>query len=631
MASNLTFVANYLDITKPTLTITNPAKTGGRWSNSVFTVSGKCGDNVAVSNVWLSLNGFWTNANLSISRSNWTQQVGLIPGTNTLAAYAVDTSGNISLTNLTKVIYIVSATLTVSTNGKGTITPAYNGALLQIGAGYSMTAKAATGFGFVNWTDGLGGVITNGATVKFLMASNLTFVANFVDITKPTIAITTPTANEKWSNAVFTVTGKAADNVAVSNVLVSLNGVWTNASLFNGGSNWTQQVSLIPGTNTISAFAVDTSGNVSLTNTVKLIYYPDTRTLFGLWNLLQFQTPVLITNDNSNVLQGGNNFTVGSGSLTFNTNGTLSGSLGDSFTGTFTVLSNGLINASIVTSGNTQALTFYFNPGKDTMTEIDSLIDDNDNQQEIVIGHRAPALVAAADLAGVWNLIQFQTPAVVANDNSSGLQGGDSFGVSTGSMTIKSTGAASGNLGSAFTGTFTVGANGALPTTIKSSGGTMAITFYLNAGKDIMTEVDSQNDTNNNEQETVTALRAPAAVVLADLAGSWNMIQFQTPATITNDTSNGLQGGDSFGVTSGNMTVAANGSITGNLGVPFTGTFSLGTKGVIHANIIPTGNSAQKFTFYLNAAKDTMIEVDSQLDANNNQQEMVIAHKQPAN
>ena len=137
-----------------------------------------------------------------------------------------------------------------------------------------MTAKPDKGFGFVNWTDGLGNVITNGATLKFIMASNLTFLANFVDITKPTLSITNPIkSGEKWSNAVFTVSGKARDNVAVSNVLVSLNGAsWTSATLFNHGSNWTEQVTLIPGTNTIAAYAVDTSGNFSLTNTVKLDY-----------------------------------------------------------------------------------------------------------------------------------------------------------------------------------------------------------------------------------------------------------------------------------------------------------------------------------------------------------------------
>jgi uncharacterized repeat protein (TIGR03803 family) len=270
-----TLVATYLDATKPTLTITNPIKTGEKWSNAVFTVSGKAGDNVGVANVLVSLNGgSGAAATLSNNGSNWTEQVTLTPGMNTIAAYAVDTSDNDSLTNTVELDYILSTTLTVSTNGDGTISPSYNGATLQIGNTYSMTAKPAKGFGFVNWTDGLDNVITNSAKLEFVMASNLTFVANFEDITKPKLTITNPAkTGEKWSNAVFAVSGKAGDNVVVSNVLVSLNGgSWTLATLLNNGSNWTEQVTLTPGMNTVAAYAVDTSGNLSLTNTVKLDY-----------------------------------------------------------------------------------------------------------------------------------------------------------------------------------------------------------------------------------------------------------------------------------------------------------------------------------------------------------------------
>ncbi len=625
MVTNLVLVANFADITKPTLSITAPTA-NEKWSNMDFTVSGKAADNVAVSNVWVTLNGgSWTNASLSNGGSNWTEQVSLIPGTNTVAAYAVDTSGNVSLTNTVKVVYILSATLAVGTNGAGSITPNYNGATLQIGAAYTMTAKATTGFGFVNWTDGSNNIITNGATLKFLMASNLDFVANFADITKPVLSITTPVANEKWSNIDFTVSGKATDNVAVSNVWVALNGgSWTQANLTN--TTWSEPVSLIPGTNTIAAYAVDTSGNVSPTNTVKLV--ATITTVFGSWNLVQFQTPAQITNDVNNVLQGGNNFSVGSGNLIINTNGTLSGTLGDSFTGDFTLISNGVINANIITSGNTQALTFYYNANKDTMTEVDSVLDDDDNQQEIVMGQRAPAAIALADLAGSWNMIQFQTPAQVTDDMNNFLQGGDNFAVTNGTLTIKANGTASGTLGSAFTGTFTVVSNGAINVSVHTSGGTLPLTFYLNANKDIMTEADSQLDTNNNQQETVTALRVPASVTLASLAGSWNLIQFVTPAQITNDMNNLAQGG--FGVTNGTMTIAGNGIVNGNFGVPFTGNVSVGSKGAIHANIVPSGESSQSFTFYLNAGEDTMIEVRAQLDANNNQQEMVVAHRMPA-
>ena len=273
MQSNLVLQMNFVDTNRPTMSITNLAP-DQRVSNAVFTVKGKARDNWQVSNVVCQLNGgAWSNAATANGWTNWTAAVNLVPGTNTISAYAIDTSGNLSLTNTVKLDYILCAPLTVQIVGEGTLTPNYNGKLLAIGTNYAMKAAAAMGFGLVNWTDGLGNTITNGATLEFVMASNLTFVANFADITRPTLSITSPKTGQKWSNSVFTVTGKCGDNVAVSNVLISLNGgAWASATLLNNGSNWTGQVTLTPGTNTISAYAIDTSGNLSLTNTVKLDY-----------------------------------------------------------------------------------------------------------------------------------------------------------------------------------------------------------------------------------------------------------------------------------------------------------------------------------------------------------------------
>lgn len=270
MASNLVFTANFVDVTKPMVTIVSPTASL-HVSNSTFTVTGKASDNVRVSNVLYSLNGSpWTSAATTNGWTNWMTGVTLIVGTNTLAAYAVDSSGNVSTTNSAKFVYIVTGQLTVHTNGNGTISPNYNNAALQIGASYSMTAKAAAGFGFVNWT---GSATTNGATLKFLMESNLTFTANFVDITKPTLSIVYPTAKLQTTNVTLIVSGKASDNVSVADVFYSLNSRdWSEASTGNGWANWfTPSLSLIPATNTIEAYATDTSGNTSATNSVSIV------------------------------------------------------------------------------------------------------------------------------------------------------------------------------------------------------------------------------------------------------------------------------------------------------------------------------------------------------------------------
>jgi hypothetical protein len=252
---------------KPTVQITAPTS-GLHVSNSTFTVTGTASDNVAVSNVLYQFNNTgWNPATPANQWASWTAQVTLVQGSNTIQAYAVDTSGNVSITNTVIFDYIVSAVLTVNTNGNGTVSPNYNGAWLQIGQNYSMTATAAAGFAFVNWT---GSIVTNGATLQFTMASNLTFTANFVDVAKPTNTITAPAAGQRWSNSTFTVTGTASDNVQVAGVWCQFNGGgWNNAV---GTTSWSALANLLPGTNLIQAYAVDTAGNKSMTNSVNMDY-----------------------------------------------------------------------------------------------------------------------------------------------------------------------------------------------------------------------------------------------------------------------------------------------------------------------------------------------------------------------
>ncbi len=135
-----------------------------------------------------------------------------------------------------------------------------------------MTAKAGKGFAFTNWT---GSLTTNSPTLKFLMASNLEFTANFVDDTPPKVTITAPTANQHVSNAMFTVTGKASDNVSVASVYYQLNGLgWNPATPVNGWSNWTASLSLIATTNVIQAYAVDTASNKSSIVTTPFFFIP---------------------------------------------------------------------------------------------------------------------------------------------------------------------------------------------------------------------------------------------------------------------------------------------------------------------------------------------------------------------
>ena len=270
MTSNLGFTANFMDTQKPTVTITTPLA-NQRLTNMLFTLLGKAADNVQVTQVVYRVNGDeWAPALSTNAWTNWTAGITLTPGTNTLRAYALDSTGNASVTSSVASFYVVKTPLTVQIKGKGAVSPNYDGQVLEIGRNYTMTATPGAGYAFTNWT---GSQTTNKPPLTFLMTSNLSFTANFIDAQRPTLSITTPVANQRLSNALFTVTGKAGDNTQVTGVVYRANSdAWTLASSTNGWTNWSADVTLIPGTNVVRACALDIAGNLSLTGSVACFY-----------------------------------------------------------------------------------------------------------------------------------------------------------------------------------------------------------------------------------------------------------------------------------------------------------------------------------------------------------------------
>lgn len=263
--------------TGPTLVITYPT-TKLSVTTAQIAVTGETKDTVAVTNVLYQLKGGtnWTSASTTNKWTNWTAQVTLTAGPNTLAAFAVDTDGNRSKTNTVSFTYTVSAPLTVQiapigTFVPGAVTPNYNGKPLTIGAPYTMTAKPDKGFAFVDWT---GSISTNKSTLSFVMASNFTFTAHFKDMTPPVLVITSPAVHATVTNAPLTVSGKTMDNVGVTNVLYQLNGgvTWSKASTTDNWTNWTAQVALSSTSNIVAAYAEDAAGLYSKTNSVSFTY-----------------------------------------------------------------------------------------------------------------------------------------------------------------------------------------------------------------------------------------------------------------------------------------------------------------------------------------------------------------------
>ena len=260
------------DTNHPTITIVSPLP-NMRLSNAVVTVSGTAKDNVHVASVWCSINnGSW---NYATGTTNWTNSLAYMPGTNVLRAYSMDTSNNRSVTNTVSFFGVVNTLLTVRTNGLGSIKPNYNNNLLAIGQVYSLTAKPSKGFVFTSWAgtvDGVTMLATNKTVLSFIMQSNLVLTATFTDVTMPVLKVN-KLASKQTINPVL-ISGTTSDNWQVANVLMQLNGVWTNAATVNQWKNWSTSLNLIPGTNKLVIYAVDTAGNCSKTNSRVLTFTP---------------------------------------------------------------------------------------------------------------------------------------------------------------------------------------------------------------------------------------------------------------------------------------------------------------------------------------------------------------------
>ena len=277
MVSNLVLQANFTDIKKPELAVTNPAPSGIRVSNAVVDVKGWSKDNHRVTNVWVKLNqGDYLPAETANNWANWMlPQQQLVPGTNWFFARAADATGNLSATVSNRVIYVLTTPLSLVVVGKGTVTGAADGQPLELGKQVLLKATPGAGYVLTNWLVQAGGVtvVSTNRAVGFVMQSNLTLRVTFADVKKPVLTIATPKAKQRWSNEVFTVTGKVSDNGPVAGVWCQLNtNDWALATSGNGWTNWSAAVTLVPGPNTLRACAVDMGGNRSLTNTVTFTY-----------------------------------------------------------------------------------------------------------------------------------------------------------------------------------------------------------------------------------------------------------------------------------------------------------------------------------------------------------------------
>ena len=142
----------------------------------------------------------------------------------------------------------------------------------------SLTASQGTvnGSATANWSCLI--TLTSGTNLirvvaKDTASNSATNIIRLIsDATRPSAAITSPTASRPWANGVFTLRGTAQDNRQVAAVWYQARGVWRAASTTNNWTNWMADLAVVPGTNVIRAYAEDWVGNRSTTNSVSVFF-----------------------------------------------------------------------------------------------------------------------------------------------------------------------------------------------------------------------------------------------------------------------------------------------------------------------------------------------------------------------
>ncbi|HXG46586.1 MAG TPA: Ig-like domain-containing protein [Methylomirabilota bacterium] len=162
------------DTTAPTLTITSPAANAVLSNTPAITVQGSAGDNVGVNRVEYRVNGgSFANAT---GTTAWSFSFEPVAGVNTIEVRAIDHKGNTTSASRS-IRYVVRSLMTVEITGNGTVSPNYNGQMLEVGATYSMTALPGVGSVSRGWS---GDLTTNNAKITFVMTEGLVLSADFI-------------------------------------------------------------------------------------------------------------------------------------------------------------------------------------------------------------------------------------------------------------------------------------------------------------------------------------------------------------------------------------------------------------------------------------------------------------------
>lgn len=225
--------------------------------------------------------------------------------------------------------------------------------------------------------------------------------------------------------------------------------------------------------------------------------------LAGHWNASAFKTPyrlVLEKNSSNQVIniRGLDSFGGFGGTMTINTNGTMSGQIGEAFTGTIDSTANGLVNLTINGGEGPQQLTLFVNASKDIMALLEAHYDTNDNHQEIMIFQKAPTTNMYVNLEDHWRIVTFDAPMLTQVKDSSGrvtgLGGSTSFQALRQSLVAGYDGFFTARVGGTATGTFSPDRAGNVTVNVQSEDGSETFDFRVNRSQSLLASSRSIGD-----------------------------------------------------------------------------------------------------------------------------------------
>ena len=174
-------VSGSADFSRPTARISYPVvtypSTGVRWFSNNIAIRGTATDNSGVTAVFVRVNN--EEFQTATGTNAWTNIVALAPGTNVIQVKAIDADTNESALVSTRVIFVVTNSLTLAINppGSGRVTGVAHGQSLEVGRRVSRHSHAARHANlFAGWTGDWPG---SNPTLAFFMQSNMTLTANF--------------------------------------------------------------------------------------------------------------------------------------------------------------------------------------------------------------------------------------------------------------------------------------------------------------------------------------------------------------------------------------------------------------------------------------------------------------------